>query len=57
VKGWLGAAWRGMGPWKWLGVAAILIVVVLTPVTAQGHDAGTDQVISSTSLLAFLRSL
>ena len=36
MRGWVRAAWRGMGPWKWLGVAAILTVIVLTPETAQG---------------------
>jgi hypothetical protein len=29
-------AWTGMGPWKWFGVAAIVIVVILTPLAADG---------------------
>lgn len=34
---WLRAAWHGMGPWKWIGIAAIVTVIVLTPVTARGE--------------------
>lgn len=37
VKGWLRAAWRDMGPWKWVGVAAIVTVILLTPATARGQ--------------------
>lgn len=35
-EGWgpWGISWSGMGPWKWLGVIAIIIVVVLTPIEA-----------------------
>ena len=32
--GWLGHALDGMGGWKWTGVAAVLIVLVLIPATA-----------------------
>lgn len=40
MKPWLKHAWTGMGPWKWIGVAAILTVCMLTPLHARGADPG-----------------
>lgn len=33
---WLQHALAGMGWWKWIGIAAIVIVLALTPFTAMG---------------------
>ena len=36
IPAWLAAAWRGMGPWKWIGVAAILTVIIMLPFNMGG---------------------
>ncbi len=35
----LRTAWRGMGLWKWAGIAAVIIVTILTPLEARGETA------------------
>lgn len=35
MRNWLTVAWHGMGLWKWVGVAAILTVLVLTPLVGR----------------------
>lgn len=39
------AASRGMGPWKWAGVAAIVIVIILTPMEARSSGACDQNVL------------
>jgi hypothetical protein len=34
---WLVVAWRGMGRWKWLGVAAAIIVVASNSISSASH--------------------
>jgi hypothetical protein len=36
MSSWLRHALAGMGWWKWIGIAAIAIVLALTPFTAMG---------------------
>lgn len=35
---WICHALAGMGWWKWVGIAAILLTLALTPFTASGQD-------------------
>lgn len=35
---WLKAAWHGMGPWKWIGIAAIATSLLLTPFQAMSRN-------------------
>ena len=41
---WFVIAWRAMGPWRWIGVAAIIVVAMLTldAVQAEGVDRDTS---------------